>query len=570
MMKIRGELPGRPRADLPGFAIQQATRARDTKALASVPLPSDAIVVEVREEPVWSDESIEYNALRTDPRTPKALRSHLQSFKESNGTLYHAFDGKGTTLSAFDWYILEERGIAFSDSVRLGLITGLLDAVDYMHSRGSAHLGLDATSIRIAPLPDSLELRVVGLGAGVSLGRSTDRSYFMGNSIYFHPPETLSSTLIKSTLPALFKFDSWAVGVLLAMLAGSMNQSPFQADEDWSKGIFTPEQGVRKKLLDAENRMGKWLMQVNEGSSGFLFRHGWVVELLIGLLQTDPEERLDIGEAYSIAQNATAIAKSQSKKPYKSASLKEKRDLMTAATATAYGTENEPYRSLEAVLNIVDRGAAYMVVEKRPGLKNYGEIVGFKNRISGKRWDVFLPGVKDQMPDGEVMKVRRVLGVVMCKGGNHKLAVELYKRNATTIYNRITDDVQLFLNSYVAANDDQSLSRLKYMKLEHDPPRRTERTRDGRKKVSQVKNPMEMFPATAYLDIEMGGSDGRREREKTKTELFQAAPDQVSPFVMGIGAGVMISALMGIGVGFAMRRSRYGGLSMSEEALLPQ
>merc|ERR1719277_2485261 len=68
-------------------------------------LPPDAILVNVREKPVWEDERLEYDGLRTNPRTPNALRSYLQSFQDDKDTdkFYHAFDGKGQPLSEFKW-----------------------------------------------------------------------------------------------------------------------------------------------------------------------------------------------------------------------------------------------------------------------------------------------------------------------------------------------------------------------------------------------------------------------------------------------------------------------------------
>jgi hypothetical protein len=33
---------------------------------------------------------------------------------------------------------------------------------------------------------------------------------------------------------------------------------------------------------------------LNDASGGFLFRHGWVAECLVGLLKTDPQKRLSV------------------------------------------------------------------------------------------------------------------------------------------------------------------------------------------------------------------------------------------------------------------------------------
>lgn len=59
-------------------------------------------------------------------------------------------------------------------------------------------------------------------------------------------------------------------------------------------------------------------------------------------------------------------------------------------------------------------------------IADYGEIVGFRNRADGDRWDCIAVGVP---PGGVQMGVayliKRTIGVVLIKGGNHKLVVEL-------------------------------------------------------------------------------------------------------------------------------------------------
>ena len=64
----------------------------------------------------------------------------------------------------------------------------------------------------------------------------------------------------------------------------------------------------------------------------------------------------------------------------------------------------------------------------------YGEVVGFRNRADGDRWDVVLPGLaadaasatglRGVEPDDRLV-ITRVIGVVLIKGGNHKIAVEV-------------------------------------------------------------------------------------------------------------------------------------------------
>ena len=55
--------------------------------------------------------------------------------------------------------------------------------------------------------------------------------------------------------------------------------------------------------------MSDLLSRLNRDGEGFLFRHGWVVELLVGLLKQDPDERLSITAAREIMAGALAAGK---------------------------------------------------------------------------------------------------------------------------------------------------------------------------------------------------------------------------------------------------------------------
>lgn len=98
--------------------------------------------------------------------------------------------------------------------------------------------------------------------------------------------------------------DSWAVGVLIAMIAGGMNKSPFCAEVDWSAGLFTPEAATRAAIFNTQRTLADFLLEVDGGAGGFLFRNGWVVRLLIGLLQVEPSRRMPVYQAYRIAHDA--------------------------------------------------------------------------------------------------------------------------------------------------------------------------------------------------------------------------------------------------------------------------
>ena len=130
-------------------------------------------------------------------------------------------------------------------------------------------------------------------------------------------------------------------------------------------------------------------------------------------------------------------------------------------------SSGEPFRSLEAMLNIADRGNAYITIQRRPwlGVKNYGEVIGFRNRADGDRWDIFVPGLSQELPEGEPLKVRKVIGVVLIKGGNHKLAVELDPPYQAGTKVQVARDIGAFTKSYVKTHPVSS-ARVKYLALD--------------------------------------------------------------------------------------------------------
>ena len=80
--------------------------------------------------------------------------------------------------------------------------------------------------------------------------------------------------MVQSNLRALFQIDSWAVGVLVAMISGSLNVSPFAADADWRRGYLTPEAATRARIVEVRADLSDFLMALNGNSGGFVFRHG--------------------------------------------------------------------------------------------------------------------------------------------------------------------------------------------------------------------------------------------------------------------------------------------------------
>jgi hypothetical protein len=112
------------------------------------------------------------------------------------------------------------------------------------------------------------------------------------------------------------------------------------------------------------------------------------------------------------AANATTPRRDAQTSPYAQPSTREDRkvELERFRTLARVGSDGEPYRSLEAMLNIADRGGAYIAIQRRPweGIKNYGEVLGFRNRADGDRWDIFVPGLDHELEEGEPLRVRAV------------------------------------------------------------------------------------------------------------------------------------------------------------------
>jgi len=132
----------------------------------------------------------------------------------------------------------------------------------------------------------------------------------------------------------------------------------------------------------------------------------------------------------------------------------------------------EPFRSLEAIVNVIENGECPCVLEDRPEMSvPYGEIVGYRNRGDGDRWDIVVPGTSLEGAElGRVYAVRRILGVVLVKGGNHKLVVELdgfppLSRDA------VLRDVYRFIDAYVGGKPQLNKDRVRFLEYEGRPSR---------------------------------------------------------------------------------------------------
>ena len=112
------------------------------------------------------------------------------------------------------------------------------------------------------------------------------------------------------------------------------------------------------------------------------------------------------------------------------------------------------------MITIADKGLSEVVIQMREDaeaggvLKNYGEIVGFRNRADGDRWDVLAPGLSEQLPPGSKHRLSTVLGVILIKGGNHKLVVALGGAKPDPV--SIAADIDAFMDAYAASHPNVS------------------------------------------------------------------------------------------------------------------
>lgn len=490
-----------------------------TISLLPSDLPGDTLVIEEPNEAVWLDERLEFSGLRSDGRTPRALLSHLVSFQLPSGVGCHAFSGMGEPLARFDW--TPKGPQALTDPERLALILDLLNAINHLHSRGSAHLDLSSQSVCVerggstdgnananadanadakadakadGNVNANCRLVIVGLGAAVRLQAAPGRSAFqlVGRPAFLAPETIGGAALIESNLRALMLMDAWAVGVLISMIVGSLNESPFASEADFLRGEFSEEAASRRAIGERKERFGAWLLELDRGGGGFLFRHGWLVQLLIRLLEPAPRDRLTVHSAWRIARDAAqgmSRAARETKSALQAASGQEaprgrgggrgrgrgrgrgdggSKEFERFRKLARQHEDGEPFRSLEAMINIAERRRASVILESREwkGLRNYGEVVGFRNRADGDRWDVFVPGLEGELPLDVPFPLRRVLGVVLVKGGNHKLAVELAPPNRPLSPERIAADVRAFMDVYSSTHP--AGARLKYLEIDRE------------------------------------------------------------------------------------------------------
>ena len=76
--------------------------------------------------------------------------------------------------------------------------------------------------------------------------------------------------------------------------AGGERYLTRSAEERFPRPAFLEERFLRTRI--------GFLQRTNARSGGLLFRHGWLVEVLLGLLTLDPNQRLTVLEAAAIAR----------------------------------------------------------------------------------------------------------------------------------------------------------------------------------------------------------------------------------------------------------------------------
>ena len=112
----------------------------------------------------------------------------------------------------------------------------------------------------------------------------------------------------------------------------------------------------------------------------------------------------------------------------------------------------ESVKRLSYVLSHVIKSHKYKcILENRApkwkfGTKNYGEIIGLRNKSDGDRWDVFAPGYSQPLRTNIPYVIQDILGVFLLKNGNHKIAIRLF---VTGYDEKLTnDEIELYCSTY--------------------------------------------------------------------------------------------------------------------------
>lgn len=115
---------------------------------------------------------------------------------------------------------------------------------------------------------------------------------------------------------------------------------------------------------------------------------------------------------------------------------------------------SEEFCSYSDVLkNITNSPVHKATLQHRPqkfmfGTRNYGEIIGLRNRADGDRWDIFVPGYDHPLPVSRSYQIKEVMGVLELENKNHKIAVRLYLPGFDQ--KRADREIQRFSSRYTA------------------------------------------------------------------------------------------------------------------------
>lgn len=102
----------------------------------------------------------------------------------------------------------------------------------------------------------------------------------------------------------------------------------------------------------------------------------------------------------------------------------------------------EPFCSFKQILDVIRKKDIYCIIENRPekylfGTKNYGEIIGYRNRADGDRWDIIAAGYNKYLDRYKQYKIKGILGIFVLENGNHKIIVKLDIPGYDEVYKNI-------------------------------------------------------------------------------------------------------------------------------------
>ena len=266
--------------------------------------------------------------------------------------------------------------------------------------------------------------------------------------------------------------DAWSVGVCCAMLLRRERASPFAAAANWRAGLFSDRDAVRARVDDVFADFSSFLTETNARSDGLLFRHGWLVEVLVGLLRRDPGDRLDVRRAARVARRAAPPAAAARPAPAPALPPPNELGRFGAAAAPA-GDARRASRSGRSRPWSTSRRTAAAARRRRAAAAwgsrvPYGEVPASATAPTATAGTSSCPASRARTRPRRSTPARAAAlpgrpGVVLIKGGNHKLAVEV---DAFAVDEaRVLADVRRFVDAYVATHPT-SANRVRF--LEYD------------------------------------------------------------------------------------------------------